>query len=369
MTAAVQGREGMGDTCKEATNPVRTVQRRSSAFQSFLMDLVASHSDEESVFEIVMDNPKSGETAAKWNQIRRSSLQHSSCTPTSSTHSRWSSDSIVASSPQSNHKDFTDQEVRRSLLTARRNSFDTSLTGRPALQPQAGRRGLHPTMSFDSLQSCMPVRKVESNMSVNRTSPSSNVPVRVLSPRAIPTRKSSSFASTYSEESDFSDYFQSDGEEHEQKRKKASKLKPKATATPTTAECALGNALISTIERLSVRAALTLCRPQVTPQVQFETMETIQEALALLPTRGSVTDIPTSQRRSSLGTSTMDDDAISESDNDTPTHSPMLDPETRSSKQHSDLNNAMLAAIDRLSVRAALTDCYTGDDDPSHNEV
>jgi hypothetical protein len=62
-----------------------------------------------------------------------------------------------------------------------------------------------------------------------------------------------------------------------------------------------------------------------------------------VPTQGIVADVPTRGRRAEDGGEAEDDDVDHER------------PEFKASKQDSDLNDAMLAAIDRLAVRAALT--------------
>ena len=369
MTAAVQGQQ---TTIGEMRDPfssdllVQPTSTSSSAFHAFILQLVSTRSDDSS-FDIVVDNPKSGETAAKWNRIRRSSLQHSLSTPLHSTHSRWCSDPAAnqqqagSTSPESRKYNQGSRFRAHSLIQGRRNSFDTCMMGRPALQRE--------NKSSDSLD----------NMNIPSRVSGSPVKPGTMdgSPPSSPTRGASSFQGylgSSSEETDYSDFFTSDVEELEHKLKRASqKAKQRQEEPRNSAESALSAALISTIERLSVRAALTMCRPQMSSSARVETMETIEEAMQLLPSRGAVTDLSTSRRRSSdcsfpeLDGEDVDSDSELDSQHHPQRRSPMEHPELKASKQHSDLNNAMLAAIDRLSVRAALTltnnsACYTEDD-------
>lgn len=356
-----------------------------SAVHMFMRDLVAAHSDDSS-FDIVVDNAKSGETARKWNAIRRSSLRRCSMpTPT-----RWSSDSglSLASSPDDTRRTIHSMDPScclrpKNACAERRNSFDPGMMmmnrARPILKPQDHSivPSRQPQSTSASTSSGSPCGSSNSNVSISPQSPYSHDESSTTfsarpnqrqqeqqrrreflesvsslpedTPPTSPLQGNSCISS--GSETDFSDYFTSDVEELEQKLKRSSKPVPKAAP----AESALSFALISTIERLSVRAALAMCRPQTSSWVQVETMQTIDEAMELLPTRGSVTDVSTSRRRRSIDYCSGED-----TENELATtlenHSMAMEhPELTASKQHSDLNNAMLAAIDRLSVRAALT--------------
>lgn len=361
-----------------------------SAVHQFMRDLVAAHSDDSS-FDIVVDNAKSGETAKKWNEIRRySSRRNSLPIPT-----RWSSDSGVslASSPEdtrrSLYRDGCSTAPSNMGLVGRRNSLDpshmnrspssspaASTTTKPRLQlrPRPGAVGTTPDLKPNYPSHHQPQRRREPMESTHYSS-SSSIGNEHLQPPSSPYTSEGS-------DSDFSDYFTSDAEELEKNlRRKSKKPVPKNNENPVPpSESALSLALISTIERLSVRAALAICRPQTSSVVQAATMQTIDEAMELLPTRGSVTDVSTASCRSRRSSSTSAAHmvvashlssgekgetetttyTITKEDEDEDSSNPaspqqLQHPQILACKQQSDLNSAMLAAIDRLSVRAALT--------------
>jgi hypothetical protein len=118
---------------------------------------------------------------------------------------------------------------------------------------------------------------------------------------------------------------------------------PFLDSTAKSEQESLSMALINTIERLSVRAALTLSRPHLSASSRVETMEAIDEAMDLCSRRGSVTDVTT--RRSYAG----GDSDFDGSERSTPEEA-MAD-----QTQRAELNNAMIHAVDRLAVKAALT--------------
>lgn len=376
-----------------------------SAVHQFMRDLVAAHSDDSS-FDIVVDNAKSGETAKKWNAIRRSSSRRCSLpTPT-----RWSSDSGIslASSPDDTrrtlHREGSSTAACNMGLVARRNSLDphdmnrsssssttTATKQRRKVLSREGTAVATPDFNQWTTDANNPSHRQPQRREFIGSSPSS----------PLDTTRSQQASPPYTSdgsESDFSDYFTSDVDELEQSLRRKSRKQVQNKENPSApSESALSLALISTIERLSVRAALALCRPQTSSLAQAETMQTIDEAMELLPTRGSVTDVSTSSRsrRSSATAANVlvgsylscgDEDTettintISKEDKDhdnndpaSPQQQQLQHPQIVACKQQSDLNSAMLAAIDRLSVRAALTltdfTCEFSHDDKSGDEA
>lgn len=91
------------------------------------------------------------------------------------------------------------------------------------------------------------------------------------------------------------------------------------------------------IVSLSVKTALALSRPQQDP-VSNTTMEVIQETTGMLPSRGALTSDARTRRRVKRMANQGD----------------MIHPEEKC-RHKVETNDAMLAAIDRLSVRVALT--------------
>lgn len=353
------------------------------AVHQFMRDLVAAHSDDSS-FDIVVDNAKSGETAKKWNAIRRSSSRRCSLpTPT-----RWSSDSGIslqlASSPEDTrrtlHREGGSAAPSNNGLITRRNSLDPCDINRSSSSSISTRTMKHPqdvrsrNGSAVATPDCNAWNTKNANYPQRRESSGSTYSSPLDSE---PAQEISSGHVSDESESDYSDYFTSDVDELEQSlRRKSRKPVHNNKENPVTpSESALSLALISTIERLSVRAALALCRPQTSSVAQAETMQTIDEAMELLPSRGRVTDVSTSSRNrrtSSSAANVVAGSYLSAGDEDTETTintiskeeqdaydpaSPqqLHHPQLLACKQQSDLNGAMLAAIDRLSVRAALT--------------
>ncbi len=373
LKTAIPGQKGHDTDTMMNLGETIVFEPSPSAVHKFMRDLVAAHSDDSSSFDIVVDNAKSGETARKWNAIRRTSMRRCSMpTPT-----RWSSDSglslAVRTSPEDTHRTFHEDSCLKSnrVCSERRNSLDPSMMNRSISRRHVVSRPTNKSTATDA--NAMEIWKGDSSTATFSTSTTvtnlSNKAERRESltsmsslpedtPPTSPVRQTRGYTSTGTScgsESDFSDYFTSDVDELEQKLQRAAKPVPKGAP----AESALSFALISTIERLSVRAALAMCRPQTSCFAQLETMQTIDEAMELLPTRGSVTDISTSRCRRSMDYFSGEDDTT---DTDIQVGTQTYDfaatfeaPEYTASKQHSDLNHAMLAAIDRLSVRAALT--------------
>ena len=341
---------------RDSTNAALIMQHhepqspKAVAVQCFLKQLIANHSDsEDHSFVIVVDNPQSRETAAKWHEKRRSSIKRSLSIGSGC---RWSSDTESSNQRRSYTNSIVPPPCQ---LTFRRIASEPSM---PQLSHTFQQRG-DMTSWTDSVNQPKLIRSSSfDGMPPEQTHDS---------PPAPPfRRRNEPWGVTDSESEDStSDCCPPPSTRGWERTRGCKPMGKTLDSGGKDSDSDLSLALISTIEKLSVRAALTLCRPKTSESVRRSTMETIEEAMELLPARGIATDISTTRWRPCLGEfqrSISDIDGWSLPDGersgceDSFGSLPLSEsPELRASMQQASLNSAMLAAIDRLSVRAALT--------------
>ena len=130
---------------------------------------------------------------------------------------------------------------------------------------------------------------------------------------------------------------------------------PKSTKS-STEDAALGDALIKTIEMLSVRAALALSRPQPFSMCPSSTMHAVPEGMEFPPSSKRCIPHVLIEEPTPFQPTTEDSMVPKETESQTKLQSsPSNHTETAPSPQQIKLNHAMLSAVDRLSLQAALS--------------
>jgi hypothetical protein len=290
----------------------------SPALEGFLSNLLLST---QAPFHIVVDNAKSGETAEGWQQQQLQQQQHSG---EKALKSRWSSDACNNSPEQS------------TLAISRRNS--------PPGSTESG------SSSEEAVY--LKLQKLQHQNQVLRRCHSANAadlfPVSVLRVARpalqIKEEVSSSSAAgdllTSRDQHDTDDHDpgeasteeESELEDYYSERSGAvllmdvpagiAGLVGSSSASSSKADIALGNLLIQTIEKLSIKAALALSRPHPYPAAAVSSRETTNtkvshETMEILPSRVvAATDVKTTKRSANKRT------MINQGEEDTMIHPP-----------------------------------------------